>query len=168
MVWWNRSGRYSTRQSFSSLSFFFLPSLRILLYKCGLYQLFFLFLSLYSGSRLVNISSSLLPNQAFVSFFDITANEHHPIWSRDSEKEQTKHRQFRCKYFKQTMVTLRLFTLLALTIYCSTVLAQNKPCEPCDVSKCPLVITWLIFSRKRKIDLRCDICRPWIKNVLPD
>lgn len=36
------------------------------------------------------------------------------------------------------MFTRRLLTLLALTVFCSTVIAQYKPCEPCDPSKCPL------------------------------
>lgn len=38
------------------------------------------------------------------------------------------------------MATLRLLTLLALTIFCSIVIAQNRSCEPCDSSKCPLTL----------------------------
>jgi hypothetical protein len=38
------------------------------------------------------------------------------------------------------MATLRLLTLLTLTVFCSTILAQNKPCEPCDTSKCPMTL----------------------------
>ncbi|CAF2423420.1 unnamed protein product [Rotaria sp. Silwood2] len=36
------------------------------------------------------------------------------------------------------MATLHLVTLLALTIFFSIVIAQNKPCESCDPSKCPM------------------------------
>jgi hypothetical protein len=43
------------------------------------------------------------------------------------------------------MATLRLLTLLTLTVFCSTILAQNKPCEPCDTSKCPMVILEIVF-----------------------
>jgi hypothetical protein len=49
------------------------------------------------------------------------------------------------------MATLRFLTVLALAVFCSTVIAQNKPCEPCDTSKCPLVIS--DFSGKENMIL---------------
>jgi hypothetical protein len=36
------------------------------------------------------------------------------------------------------MATLRFLTLFVLAVLYSTVTAQNKPCEPCDPSKCPM------------------------------
>lgn len=65
------------------------------------------------------------------------------------------------------MATLRLLTLLALTVFCSLVIAQNKPCEPCDASKCPLVILEFIFLYLSNKNVY-NICRPRIKNVLLD
>jgi hypothetical protein len=39
------------------------------------------------------------------------------------------------------MATLRLFALLTVaTVLYSTVTAQDKPCEPCDMAKCPMTL----------------------------
>ena len=49
------------------------------------------------------------------------------------------------------MAALRLLALLALFVVCSTVLAQTKPCEPCDPSKCPMVILTSVIQKIYKI-----------------
>jgi len=38
------------------------------------------------------------------------------------------------------MAIRRLLTLIILAIFYSIVNAQTKPCERCDLSKCPMVI----------------------------
>lgn len=57
----------------------------------------------------------------------------------------------------------RVSTFVVLAIVCANIYAQQvKPCEPCDVSKCPVVKTriLLIFKGKKIIFFRL-----WIKNV---